>query len=45
MMLPMSPTTSASVTTERPTCARLAPIARSSASSRRRCATIIEKVL
>ena len=35
----------ASKTTERRTCLLLAPIARSSASSRCRCATIIENVL
>ena len=42
---PIRPTTDASSSTERATCRRLAPIARSSASSRLRWATRIEKVL
>ena len=41
----MAPTTAASATTEASTWRRLAPRARSSASSRVRCATRIEKVL
>ncbi|HLZ38330.1 MAG TPA: hypothetical protein VKP64_11395 [Mycobacteriales bacterium] len=41
---PMVPTTTASPRTERVTCPRLAPIARSSASSRVRWATSIENV-
>ena len=40
-----NPVTNASTTTEVMTCRRLAPIARSSASSRVRCATMIENVL
>ena len=39
------PIASASTTTERSTCRRVAPRARSSASSRERCATVIESVL
>ena len=39
------PTTAASASTDRSTCLRLAPIARSSAISRVRWATMIEKVL
>ena len=39
------PITNASITTEDSTCRRLAPIARRSASSRVRCATMIENVL
>ena len=39
------PITSASRTTERSTCRREAPSVRSSASSRVRCATVIENVL
>ena len=39
------PTSSASAVTERVTCFPLAPSARSSASSRDRCATMIENVL
>ncbi|SLJ82539.1 Uncharacterised protein [Mycobacteroides abscessus subsp. abscessus] len=45
MTLPITPITSASATTEPPTCRLLAPTARSNASSRSRWATIIEKVL
>ena len=41
----INPVTNASTTTEVMTCRRLAPIARSSASSRVRCATMIENVL
>ena len=40
-----TPTSVASSSTERSTCERLAPTARSRASSRVRCATRIEKVL
>ena len=39
------PIASASTTTDRSTCRRVAPSARSSASSRERCATVIESVL
>ena len=39
------PMTTASISTEPITCRRLAPIARISASSRVRCATMIENVL
>ncbi|UIJ35384.1 hypothetical protein LVQ62_03060 [Allobranchiibius sp. GilTou73] len=43
--LPITPVNNASSSTDRRTCLRLAPTARSSASSRSRWATIIEKVL
>ncbi len=42
---PITPISNASSRTERSTCPRLAPIARSSASSWVRCATMIENVL
>ena len=42
---PTSPVTAASASTDRVICPREAPIARSSASSRSRCATSMEKVL
>ena len=45
MVDPISPTANASISTERRTCRRDAPIARSRASSRLRCATRIENVL
>ena len=42
---PISPIISASSRTELSTCRRVAPSVRSSASSRERCATVIENVL
>ena len=45
MVEPTAPSTTASNITDRVTCRREAPIARSSASSRLRWATRIEKVL
>ena len=45
MMEPTSPTTTDSSRSDTATCRRLAPIARISAFSRLRCATVIEKTL